>query len=285
MVMFPVFGLCVGTILSVVIRQQDQTFGLKHVSINIIGWGLAFYLGQICVQMYYAYGRTWLQNEWLTKLIFFSLEAALAGFIGITILSSQLSTNKKRKINWRTSIAAMLGFGVGSLTTEILTPLMEKSPTNALLLAMLWGLIGGAFLGIPSKNIWRYLIMGLSGAAGLGLGRIVWYTLGAPAGFDSAFQGIFLGLLLGIYTRKISSAFVLSLIVFIGFTIRFVITNFYYNTFYTELPGLDLYVQVVTAGLVGIIIGAAWSFLNDTTSTTPVKQSAKSTFSHFRSQV
>ena len=262
MVMFPVFGLCVGAIFAAAIRQQDQTFGIKRVSISIVGWGLAFYLGQVCVQMYFYYAGAWLQNEWLTKLIFFSLESGLAGLMGTTVLFSQMFTNRKNNINWKTAAFALLGFGIGDLIINIISPSWEKSTTNNVLQVMISGLIGGAFLGIPSKNIRHYLIMGLLGAAGLGLGRIVWYTLGAPAGFDSAFQGIFLGLLLGIYTGKIPSAFVLSLIVFIGFTIRFIITNFYYNAFYTDLPGLDLYVQVVTAGLIGIIIGSAWSFIN-----------------------
>jgi tetratricopeptide (TPR) repeat protein len=275
MVMFPVFGLCVGTILSAAIRQQDQTFGLKHVSIHIIGWGLAFYLGQICVQMYYSYGSNWIQNDWLTKLIFFSLEAALAGLVGSTILFTQLSSNKKRKINWQTPVAAMLGFGVGSLTIEIIATLMEKSTTNALLLVMFWGLISGAFLEIPSKNLWRSLKLSLLCSIGFGIGQAVWYAVGMPIGFNEAFLAIFLGLLIGINTKKISSACILSLIVFVGFSLRFIVTDFYYNNFYPEFPEWDLYVMAVTASLVGIILGAAWSFLNGAESISSEKQVAK----------
>jgi tetratricopeptide (TPR) repeat protein len=266
--MFSAAGAGVGIIFATVIHRQNPAFGRTQILVTVAGWVLAFFVAQSIQGFLFTWLADTIHNDWLSKLIFFSLEAAIAGLIGSLILFSQLDVNRQRKIYWLTAVACAFGFGLGNLVTNILIEPWDETALNVTMHMLIWGLIGGASLAVPSKNYKHYLNMGILGGIGMVLGRLVWMATGELDAIRFGVTALILGLVLGVATKRLSAALILSLIASIGFLIRSILTDAYYSSDLSMALPVEYAILALTAGLTGLIIGAAWSFL------TPEKPSA-----------
>jgi len=146
-----------------------------------------------------------------------------------------------------------------------------------------WGLIGGAALAFSSKNYKHYLILGLLGGIGLYLGFQVDTLLEKPNYFFSSdilsalallhlypiFVGGFFGLLVGTSTKRISKTLLFMLWSIIAFTMLGIIETALYDfrirwalVQLFGIPAAKVIVYVLSAGIMGSIIGIIWSYLN-----------------------
>jgi tetratricopeptide (TPR) repeat protein len=229
-VMFACFGLSIGTLLAIILRKCDPTFNRNQALTIIFGWGFAFFLGQITQQNLYPSLAQLLKDERQTNIIALPIEAGLAGLIGSMFLIGQLKSVQHFSINWKTVLAGTLGFGLGNLLTNILVAPLENSPVIASIQMLVWGLIGGASLAVPSKNFRHYLALGLLGGLGMMLGYLASIALGNPDGLNRVITGMVLGVFLGFRTRRVSAALILALVAPMGYFLRSILNNYYYTS-------------------------------------------------------
>jgi hypothetical protein len=268
-VMFPVFGLCIGALLAGVIRHRGVTLNRKQTLAIILGWGLAFLIGQLVQMNLFGGILEATNNERTTKLITLPLEAGFTGLIGTLFLENQLGIISNRRVNWKTVLAGFIGFGLGNLLANIIVAPMEETTIIGSLQMLIWGLVGGASLAVPSKNYKDYLILGVLGGLGMALGYLASIALGNPDGINRIIIGLVMGAFLGFKTRRLSAALILAVVVPMGYFLRSILNNYYYSSNLSMADSVTFPIIALTAGLMGAIIGTAWSFL------TPENQSAK----------
>jgi hypothetical protein len=252
---------------------------MRQSLLTVFGWGSAFFIGQYTASTL-SYGlRQITENTRVINLIAYSAEAGIAGLIGSLFTTCQLRIRANIFINWKTVLVAALGFGLGNLLVNILFAPFDEELVFKLMQLAIWGFLGGAALAFPSKSYRRYLLFGLLGSSGMALGHLIWMALGASDGIRPIILGATLGLFLGIGTKKSSSALILFLMGAVAHTFRYSIDNFYYNNFYhtSDLlmaPIVEFPVLAISAGLMGLILGAAWSFLKGNNADSSANQDA-----------
>jgi hypothetical protein len=267
--LFPVAGMLIGTLLLALFHKNKISISTWQSIIMIAGWGLAYRIGQIVGSNIGTNLTTMFNNQTFSNLINWSIEAGIAGLIGSLFTLGQYRNHLGQPNSWKPALIAALGFGLGNLFANIIVAPLEDSILIAALQMMIWGLVGGASLAVPSKNYKHYLMLGLLGGIGMALGRLAWAAFGELGAIRYTVTGLSLGLFLGIATKRVSAALILSLVASTGFLVRNVITNSYYGSDLSMAAPVEYTVLAVTAGLVGVIVGAAWSFLESE------KQSAK----------
>ncbi len=204
-VWFAIFGLGIGSLITMLLRQAIPPFSAKQSLFTILGWGVAFLIGQLAAGSLPYSLEQFTENSRTVNLIVYTVEAGIAGLIGSLITIDQLKISPNIRINWKTVLAGTLGFGLGNLFANIIFASIEDELVFMLIHLAIWGLLGGATLAIPSKNYKRYLTSGLLGSIGMILGHLTWVALGEPDGFRAIILGAILGLSLGIGTKRPSS--------------------------------------------------------------------------------
>ena len=106
----------------------------------------------------------------------------------------------------------------------------------------------------------------------MALGHLIWMALGASDGIRPIILGATLGLFLGIGTKKPSGALILLLMGTVAYTFRYSINDFYYSSDLSMAPIVEYPILALNAGLTGMILGTAWSFLIGDNATRPAKQ-------------
>jgi hypothetical protein len=176
-----------------------------------------------------------------------------------------------RRIDWKTILSGMIGFTIGMFAVYVLHQVSSDSPT-VMLMAFLWGAIGGASLAIPTKNIKKILLLGVLGGAGIFFGSLLWMFLSGNSyeGFGYALianwdieplayllVGLGLGAFLGIYTRKSKSILALSITGGLIFVLVFLFLTRLMPSLIGEqiTPGSIL----VAGALIGGGMGFAWN--------------------------
>jgi hypothetical protein len=198
-------------------------------------------------------------------------QASVAGLLGGIVLFSQISQGWT--INWKTVLGGFLGFGLGNLIANVVAASLEESTLFSALQMLIWGLIGGVLLAVPSKNYKHYLVLGCLGGIGMVLSELAWIALGEPKGIP--ILGLVLGLFLGFGTKSASAALILSLVATVGFALRGTLTSYYYASNLSMAEPVKYIFLALTAGLAGAMIGAAWSFLSRAESTASAQEAAK----------
>ena len=269
-ILFPLAGMVIGTLLVILFHKNKISISTWQSILLIAGWGLAYRIGQIVGSNIGTNLTTMFNNQALSNLINWSMEAGIAGLIGSLFTLGQYRNHWGQRFSWKPILAAALGFGLGNLLANIIVAPMEESTIIAALQKLIWGLMGGASLAFPLKDYKRYLALGLLGGIGMMLGQMASAGLEESMGqLRYAIIGIILGLSLGIGTKRISTALILSLIASMGFTLRNLLTGYYYSSNLSMTEPVKYAFLALAAGLVGFMIGAAWSFI------TPENQSAK----------
>ena len=107
------------------------------------------------------------------------------------------------------------------------------------------------------------------------VGQLAWVALGEPDGFRATILGATLGLSLGIGTKRPSGVLILSLMGTVAYMFRNSINDFYYASDLSMDPIVEYPILALSAGLLGLILGMAWSFLNSEEPTTSAQQTKK----------
>ena len=261
-VMLTSFGLSIGMFLAILLRKSDPTFNRRQSLTVIFGWGIAFFLSQITQQNLFPSLAQLTSDSRMTYIIALPIEAGLAGLIGSMFLIGQLKVNRYFSVNWKTVLAGALGFGLGNLLTNILVASLEESTLFAALQMLVWGVIGGASLAVPSKNYKHYLALGFLGGIGMMLGYLASITLGNPSGINKVITGMILGLSLGIGAKRVPAALILALVAPMGYILRSALMGYYYPSDLSMAEPVEYTFLALTAGLMGAMIASAWSFLN-----------------------
>jgi len=196
------------------------------------------------------------------NLIVLPVESGIAGLIGSLITTDQLRTSLNIRINWKTVLAGTLGLGLSNLFTNIIFSSYDDELLITLVQLAMWGFLGGAALAVPSKNYKRYLLLGLLAGIGMAFGELAWRIVGEPYGFRFALIGAMFGLSLGIGIKRFSAAVVFLLIGTSAFIFRSSIQDIYFASGLSTSPPMVFTIFALSAGLIGLIIGMAWSFLN-----------------------
>ncbi|MFZ5910671.1 MAG: CHAT domain-containing protein [Chloroflexota bacterium] len=274
-VMFAVLGLALGALIASVLRQTEAAFNRKVFIAITVGWGLAFFLGQYTGSHLYDHLEKFTDNIRLVEIIAWSAEIAIAGLIGGMFMFSQLETRQGYRLNWKTVLSAALGVGLGNALTNLIFISYAEAPFGQL---FVWGLISGASLAVPSKDLKRYLLFGILGGVSLYLGYevCVIYDIRLYLLMFSLF-----GLVLGATTKSLPRALIFSLFSIIAFAIRTELGAWIYR----QLLALNLHLftdadltivrSALSACVLGAILGAAWSFLNSGGSVPTAKQDAE----------
>jgi hypothetical protein len=273
-VMIAVFGLAIGLLLTVILKQTTKIFNKNLSWFLIIGWAFAFLVGKLAKDNLFFAIEQITDNYRLINLTVIPIESAIAGLIGSLITLDQLKISPNNRINWKTVLAGPLGFGLGNLLTNLIFGSYDDS---IIILAQysIWGLIGGTALAFPSRNYKRYLIFGLLGCIGMALGYLMWIVLGEPEGFEAIFIGATLGLFLSIGLRSVPSTLILLVIGISAYTFRRNIIDIYYASDLSMEPAMEYTILALSAGLFGMILGVVWSYLNDEKPTSSTQQVKK----------
>ena len=261
-VMFSTIGLAIGLLLTVILRQTMQSLNSKKSLFIIFGWTFAFLIGNLTKEMLFSDLEQFIDDYRNINLIVLPVESGIAGLIGSLITTDQLRTSLNIRINWKTVLAGTLGLGLSNLFTNIIFSSYDDELLITLVQLAMWGFLGGAALAVPSKNYKRYLLLGLLAGIGMAFGELAWRIIGEPYGFRFALIGAMFGLSLWIGIKRFSAAVVFLLIGTSAFIFRGSIVDMYYASDLSMSPPVEFTIFASSAGLMGLIIGMAWSFLN-----------------------
>ncbi|MEW6030609.1 MAG: CHAT domain-containing protein [Chloroflexota bacterium] len=275
-IMWAVYGLLSGFAVASILRRNDPSFTKGRFPLIVVGWMIAFPIGEIFHWSLVDAVQESIKDTQIANIIIYPIRTGISGLIGGLFMVGALNSNQGFRLNWKTILAGFLGFGLGNLLTNIVTAPMEESTFASVLQFLIWGLIGGASLAVPSTNYKHYLTMGLLGGFGMMIGNLISIAFGDPDGINKIIIGMTLGLVIGIRTKRVTAAFVLALAATTGCLIRTsLLTGYYYPSNLSMAAPVEFTFLALTAGLMGAIIGLAWSFLNSAESSTSTQGTAK----------
>ncbi|MGD8402150.1 MAG: CHAT domain-containing protein [Anaerolineales bacterium] len=184
------------------------------------------------------------------------ISPGIAGlFAGLYTLNQLKMSSNKHHINWSAVLVAILGFSLGNLLVNIIFQSYDELSHVQI---FIWGLISGVSLAVFSKDYKHYLLLGALGGLGLLIGFQVYLFSNGP--FYELCVGGVLGLFLGLTTKDIPRAVIMTLISFVAFVVRGILSYFLLELF--DYPEWQLVLYALSAGVAGAIIGATWNFLN-----------------------
>lgn len=128
------------------------------------------------------------------------------------------------------------------------------------------GALGGAMLGLPSKNFARVTILALLGALGLNVGIFLAIILGALINYSlvpmGALAGAAIGASLGVAFRDWTTGLALTVAGTVGFSIGLWAGDFLEFYLYTLRDCCEVGGKIIVAGVIGgASLGAALGYL------------------------
>jgi len=270
--MFAALGLCIAMILVHILRTHKPRFGIRHTLITCIGWVIAFLIGQFVQGA--SFGSLYnLAGERFAKLMAFSLEAGIAGFLGALIMFTLYKDLPWTKSNWITAAGTAAAFAIGNYLVYAyilnggIYSLGSRTITHTL-----WGILIGLGFALPSKDYKRFLIFGLLGGIGMYAGALGWRFV--PTALYGLFLGVILGLALGLGSRRITIALTLSILFGSLFAVLDWITpKVLYN--YIKLSASEVLFYPLLTAAFGFVLGLAWSYLQADAGQNPNLQPAE----------
>lgn len=257
-VMFSLLGAWVGWMMAAAIRAQNPQFGARPIIFTIVGWSLAFLIGQ------YVQGASYgsLQNlmgERFAKLIAYSLETGIAGLFGTLITFAQLKGTPWTRSIWLTAAGAAAGMALGNYFVYVyIISGGTYSFASRTFTHTIWGVLIGLGFSLPSKDYKRLLTFSLLGGLGMYAATLGWRFV--PTALYGLFLGAILGFTLGLGTRRISITLAFSALFGSVITILNGITpKILYN--YIMLSPTEILFYPLFAAVFGFVLGLAWSYL------------------------
>ncbi len=234
----------------------------------MLGWGVAFFIGQqIGSQVSSALPQS-IHDIYLRDVIGSIIEEATVGLVGSSITLYQLQSFQNFRVNWKTVGIAALGFALGN---ALLNTIYKSGYETKFGQLFFWGLIGGACLAYPSKDLKRYLILGCCSGLGIYLGYQAHQFLNYS--FYTATMSLTLGILLGIpfwiETKKPLNFPLLLVVTFLAFAFHLVLYRWVaYLIYYIGLEKIvrhiatrDIIKSALSVSILGAALGATWTML------------------------
>jgi hypothetical protein len=254
-------GTVGGAITAIVIFRAIPDIPKARLVIITLGWATSLFIGELVIRSFSG--------------VDFDLAVGVgfcaAGLIGGWVTLEAIRKEPLRRPNWLLIVVSITGFIIGVVLADLILSVAYES--NNLLLSLLgiaiWGLLGGAALGISSRNYRKIALLGAAGAVGMLVGVLIWSALG---GFNDSiiwhlddlhwhsdinlFLGLGLGLLLGLTTRRVTAVLILPIVGVAAFLVATFV--------YMILGGGEVLLGDVAGGaIIGGILGLAWGYLEN----------------------
>jgi hypothetical protein len=246
-----VFG---GGVMGWVFRQVVPSWSKKQFWWLVLGCALGFGIGGVIglISEPVLNSYSWNDPRYGT-VIALSLGSAVAGLLVASAVVHQLASPSGRMIRWEVVLFGAAGFFLGKLVANLIFGYQLSRYgdliTVYLYLAMI-GAIGGAFLGLPSRQPMRILFLSALGLLGLPLGLWLSEIRLIPLNIIYLW-GAGIGLTLGLSTRSLPGTLILALVGMVATAISQGIVPLMQDSL------LDAMMWGVTGG----ILAFGWSFL------------------------
>jgi outer membrane protein assembly factor BamD (BamD/ComL family) len=271
-VSWSISGLLVGLTLSLYLRKVEPGFGMRQFWFTMLGWEVAFFIGQQVGRQVIPTLTKTMHNSYLRDLAGWTIEEGITGMIGVAITLYQLPLFQSIRVNWKTVGVAAVAF---SLSNGVVNTIYKSGYEMKFGQLFFWGLLGGAFLAYPSKDFKRYLVMGCFAGIGMYLGYQLYKAL--DYNFYLACMGLTLGVLVGVpiwlETKRPFNLLLFMLITLTAFAFRQVlyrwVTYLIYsvdlNKIITSITVRDILKSAISASFLGITLGATCSMIANKT--------------------
>jgi uncharacterized caspase-like protein len=184
------------------------------------------------------------------------LGSGIAGLLVASVVISLLVDPNRRVVRWSTVLLGVAGFFLGELAANLIAPSSYLYDDSIFLHLACIGAIGTAFIGLPSRNPRRILLLSALGLIGLPLGH--WLGVKQFGQNDVLViicWGAGIGLALGLSTRSQPGAYLLTLFGLVSTAITFGIVVLSYRS------SLDPLIYALVSGAAGGVLALGWSFL------------------------
>ncbi|MGW8225660.1 MAG: hypothetical protein ACWGOY_08000, partial [Anaerolineales bacterium] len=259
--LLPIAGFVGGLITATVIYRATHNLPIARFAIITFGWATSFFISRFVIE-----------GSVIGPI---NLEVAIgkcaAGLLGSWVTLEAIKESPIYRPKWLLVISSMLGFIIGGMFSEIIlmAAVSDENLSLSLLGIAIWGLLGGAALGISTRNFRRIAILAVAGTLGMLIGALFWmvvyesminYNLDnfhAVSGLPT-FLGLGIGLTLGISTKRIPS----TLILIIAGVTAFGVVTWVYIWVYNNLGGGQVFLGDILGGaLIGSFMGLVWGYL------------------------
>jgi hypothetical protein len=242
--------------IAVAIKWADRRFSWLKTILIFICWAAIWKLGTMKADLIVVAFDT--DYAWCV------IEAATALF-GLLVTFVIYEYGSKRWI-WLTALS-IFGFAAGNLVVSGLFIMLPNGPQIAYpICLMIWGIIGGAIIALPTRDWKKILVTGGLWGLGLLVGYIAFlvfipsYTADIwPERYGilrNIFVGAGLGLALILPSRRISG---IGVSVILGLFV-FVITGIFYLDNAVLLYG-EMWGTIIRGGAIGLVMGLGYAYL------------------------
>jgi tetratricopeptide (TPR) repeat protein len=249
-----VMGIGIGLVVCFYTGRARQRFSPSSRLSLVIGWGLASAIGQSTAGVV-----TGALGSIPTLSIFIAIEQALAILLGAWLTVAMIEPTGEQRLYWLTVVGGAVGFGFGNLLTNFLFSTIEGRSWEVAQV-LLWGLIAGAVVALPSKKYKRCLPFAFGTGLAMALPRLLLTGDAAGSLWRWLLTGTLTGLWFGWDTRRPYSLVLCMLLGTVTFSLRFWL-NSTFNIFSIEWKGLSWLALAVTSAVMGAILAAGWSHL------------------------
>jgi tetratricopeptide (TPR) repeat protein len=246
-----IMGISMALPAAIFIRKMKEQTNWPTLVLIATGWGISFIIGQIlAIRITGGFGTL------PTFGVYVGIEQAITAFLGGWITIAALEGIGLWPINWKTVLLGALGWGLGNL---VVNAAFLKAEAQWLLIpqAALWGFIGAGALAYPSRNIKKYILLGILGATGMSLAQVL--TQVFPGLHGPWLLGGLAGLFIGLATKKASKMMALAITGLIALTMRMAMV-FLYNENIDPAKTASLPVLAITAAIAGAILAIGWCY-------------------------
>jgi hypothetical protein len=258
-------GAVGGLVTALMISRATPEIPKARLVIITIGWAAGLLIGDMVAS-------TLLELSF-SNIIPMAVRSCVAGLIGGWVTLEAIRKGPLQRPDWLEVGVSIPGFIIAMVLADLI--FNDAYDNNNLLLSLLgiavWGLVGGAALGIPSRNLRKIALLGGAGAVGMLSGALIWDALNGV--HDSIlynldvlhwksdinlFLGLGLGLILGLTTRRAASALILAIVGAAAFML-----SAWLIQFLVGWGDFSLLVDIVAGATIGGILGLARGYLEE----------------------
>lgn len=252
---FAAGGLSGGLAIGWAMHKIMPSLTIRQLGVMVLGCALGFGIGGLITGVS-AQNLIYHYDETIGIAAALSLGGMIGGLLGAAVVVSLLSDPNRQVVNWKIILSGVIGFFLGGFIVNLIVTEPDLYNDSIYLYLAISGAIGMAFLGLPSRDPRRILVLSVFGLIGLPLGH--WLGISLFSENDVLVMicwGAGIGLMAGLSTRSVPGAIFLTLFGLAAATITFgMVTRFW---------GYDLtsIIFALESGAAGGILALGWSFL------------------------
>lgn len=245
--LWALYGAVFGFVVLGILRRRGEIEVPRYFISGIVAWGLAYGISALL-----GVSISWdlkfqeiIPDESIVYFLLYPILMTFGSFLGWWFTLAVLKANHGRAVNWKTTLAGALGFGL-VLDADVSMFMVER------------GLIGGAALAYPSRNPGRYFALLATGFLSIVL---AYFLAPNDMGIFFLISGLLLGLCLGLDTRRPSGILICMILGITAFGIGYAISYGPYVLIDSLRSEWELPFEVLGGGLMGALLAAGWSYL------------------------